>query len=175
FSAHPATTAHFHTWNRPFDFALLYCEAAMSSIIRFLVGSVLIAIILLSTAAPAYAQFYGGGLRRPAMMPTYSPMGFGGFSTRNFYPIPPSYFGGLPPVQPVRPLPGVNTFNPLMFNPFNPNYSPQNSNAVTYYGLGRLYNQSGYSPSYFPSLSSGGYMTGGVQSLTYDPNSYYSR
>src|SRR5262249_59432216 len=68
-------------------------------------------------------------------------------------PPPPTSSGGPPPLQPSRPLPGINGFNPLMFSPFNPNYNPANSNAVTYYYLTR-YGYGGYSTPYSPYYSS---------------------
>jgi hypothetical protein len=85
----------------------------------------------------------------------------GGF--RPYYPVPPSMFGGLPPVMPVQPIPAVNGFNPLMFSPFNTPYNPYASNATTYYMLNR-----NYSALTAPSTSGGYYgsstgsMTGGV-------------
>jgi hypothetical protein len=131
--------------------------------------SISLAFVILETT-PAHAQFYGSpipsyGWYHPTM--TYR------FSTRGFAPIPRQYFGGLRPVMPVRPLTPVNGFNPLMFNPLNPNYSPALANSAIYYGLNRIYASTGYSTAFsapgYSSLSPaqpgvagsyGGYMSG---------------
>jgi hypothetical protein len=147
----------------------------MSPVIRPTIIAVLGAFGVLASAQPAGAQYfpgpgmYGGGVRYPGYgigMPGYG----AGFSTRNFYPIPPNYFGGLPPQMPVRPLPGINGFNPLMYNPYNPVYNPANNAAVTYYYLNRIsyppaYGGSGSTyapPAYTPSAGYGGGYTSGA-------------
>src|SRR5687767_7816329 len=85
--------------NRP-RFAHRQSEAPMSPVIRPTIIAVLGTLGVLAAATPAAAQhFYG-----PGMYGGFPGPG-GGFTTRGFYPIPPSYFGGLPPVRPAMPLP----------------------------------------------------------------------
>jgi len=131
-------------------------EATMSAFIRIGVLGLLSTIGVLLNAGWATAQFHGG-------------WGWGGnhFSTRGFAPIPRNYFGGLPPVMPVRPLTPVNSFNPLMFNPLNPRTSPQILTSTLYYGLNRNYGAIYSAPSPFGGYSPaqptyGGYMSGGA-------------
>ncbi|MDB5313616.1 MAG: hypothetical protein JWO38_7818 [Gemmataceae bacterium] len=163
----------------------------MSSCIRLSVIALLGGGAVLAATPPAQAQRLMGGVRGPMFSPTipmvsplggfgFSPLGaygfspmaaYGGFNTRGFQPIPSSMFGGLRPVRGVTPLPGINGFNPLMFNPMNPSYNASYSSAATYYYLNR-YGQAGYSSYAMPSTGyssyPGGYMTGGVRSPAYD-------
>jgi hypothetical protein len=130
---------------------------------RFPIVAFLGVVGSLATAAPAPAQYMGGG-----------PMYGYRFSGRpaNFRVLPPGVFNGLPPVGMLSPLPGVNGFNPLMFSPFNRNYNPSYNYAAQYYYFNRLSYGSSYAPSYSPSYgsspSSGGYMTGGVRNSAVD-------
>ena len=109
----------------------------MSRFIRVPVIAALVGTGILVPTGPAQAQIYGGvvGFAAPP----------------GFQVIPRNFFGALPPLQPLQPLPGVNAFNPLMFNPFNRVYNPSIQSATLYYGLNRLYSQPGYSaaPSYY--------------------------
>jgi hypothetical protein len=135
----------------------------MSFFIRVPVIAALIGAGILAGASPAQAQFYGGVT------------GFAPFNPRGFQVIPGSFFNPLPPLQPLRPLPGVNAFNPLMFNPFNRVYNPSLQSATIYYGLNRLYGGSGYSPapSYYspPALYPSTYSYMGTRSKE---SPYYS-
>lgn len=121
----------------------------------FFPRATLIAVLgVMAAASPAPAQFMYGGFG--ARMGGYSP-------------LPPGLFGGLRPLAGIAPLPGINGFNPLMFNPFRASgyrYYP----AVSYYYFNRLagsgyaapaYPIAGSSAGYFGSHS--GYLTGGVR------------
>jgi hypothetical protein len=91
-------------------------------------------------------------------MPGYMPMaGYGGFTTRGFSPIPRNWFS-LPPVQPFSPVNAVNGFNPLMFSPFNPSYSPSSYYATSLAAYNGLYSRSAYGSG--PSYSSSPYVSG---------------
>jgi hypothetical protein len=99
---------------------------------------------------PMYGGMYGGGM-------------YGGGMYSGFQPFPPGYFGPLGPVQNVQPVPAINTFNPLMYNPLSPNYSQMNFNAVTYnylnravYGGGGGYSGPTYGSGSYPAYTSGG-------------------
>jgi len=136
--------------------------------------------IMFSNAAPVSAQFHGGW-SHPGFgnfNGGFSNFNFGGFTTRGFTPIPRSFFGGLPPVMPVRPVMGVNRFNPLMFNPFSPFATPATNTAILYGSLNRLYSQSSY-PSYYsgslsPTITSSysGYMSGSTVQRDYGRAQY---
>jgi hypothetical protein len=125
---------------------------------------VLLSVIgLLTTSAPAPAQYWG--FRMGYGMSPFAP-----FNPRGFQPIPRSWFaGGLPPLRPLTPLVPVNNFNPLMFSPFNRNYNPAFGFATTYYGLNRLYSMSSSAPSYAPTYG-GAYVPsyGGARAQVYD-------
>jgi hypothetical protein len=112
----------------------------MSSFIRIPILAVLVGAGFLANTSSAQAQLYGG---------------FVPFNPRGYQVIPGSFFNPLPPLQPLQPLPGVNAFNPLMFNPFHQPYNPGIQSSVTYYGLNRLYSGQRYSsaPSYHAPTS----------------------
>jgi len=147
---------------------------------RFCTAAFICGAIVLFDAAPGAAQFHGGwshpGFGR--FNGGVSNFSFGPFTTRGFTPIPRSFFGGLPPVMPVRPVMGVNRFNPLMFNPFSPFATPATNTAILYGSLNRLYSQSSYPSYYYGSLSPsvttsyGGYMSGSTIQRDYGRAQY---